>query len=118
MSISARKLTNLSETKTIYKFTNRGVDPTDIQLFSSFENIPDDIKQYFLKDNASTKCGPDMASFFGVLSEFYPEHSKYYCAWDGLKPNNTKQCIAENCRFVSKLDGNWRECPWYKLKED
>lgn len=105
MSLRIDYLTN--GTRNIYRVRNSGVDPVAIDIYEDRDDIPMSIRHYAPYDLPKF-VGPDMARFYGILDELYPNfptcgHPDYF----------GDKCVAECCQFCVE-EGDWETCPYFK----
>ena len=108
MSLDCRILRKKGEEKLWYWFRDASASPIAVRLVESLEDVPTSIRHYFKKLGVIT-IGPDMARYFGILDEMYPDFPKCGAKeWEGDK------CIAEFCQYAP--GGDWEKCPYFPKK--
>lgn len=71
MSLDCRILRRITDGNIQYYYRNSGVTPSAVELFDTFEDVPEYIRGYFNKAKIQD-VGPDFARFLGIQNKLYP----------------------------------------------
>lgn len=104
MSIDVRWLTNGE--KEIYWI--RDAVAETVNIYDSLEQVPKSIRHYAEKIKNPQVCEPDLARYFGVQKELYPDWPKP-CGHPDFKGKN---CIAEMCKYGGE-NKEWEKCQYF-----
>lgn len=110
MSLDCRILRRITDGNIQYYYRNSGVTPSAVELFDTFEDVPEYIRGYFNKAKIQD-VGPDFARFLGIQNKLYPNFPN--C---GNPDYLRKRCIAEACKYAP--NGDWTKCQYFKQKPE